>query len=65
MPAAVPSLDEIEATVDRMEARHRDSPLFATYQRLIQRFDNDLSDPRDRALSRAAVLMLLKYERES
>jgi hypothetical protein len=65
MPAAVPSLGEIEATVDRMEARYRDSPLFATYQRLIQRFDHDLSDPRDRALSRAAVLMLLKFERDT
>jgi len=64
MPAAVPNLAEIEATVERMEASYRDSPLFPTYIELRQRFDRDLSDHRDRALSRAAVLMLIKFQRE-
>ena len=64
MPAAVPSLEEIEATVIRMEARYRDHPLFADYLRLRERFDEDLSDVRDRALSRAAALMLIKFQSE-
>ena len=56
-----PSPDEIEATVIRMEARHRDSPLFAAYERLKVRFAEDLGDPRDVALSKAAALMLIKF----
>lgn len=64
MSSAVPSLEEIGATIERMEARYRDSPLFRGYERLKQRFDSDLVDARDRALSKAAALMLIKYESE-
>jgi hypothetical protein len=62
MPGTVPTLEEIEATVVRMEERHRNHPLFASYLRLKHRFDADLSDPRDRALAKSAVL---KYESDS
>ena len=65
MPGTIPSLEEIEATVARMEERYRDHPLFANYLRLRERFDNDLSEARDRALARSAALMLIKYESES
>jgi hypothetical protein len=65
MPDTVPSLEEIEATVARMEERYRDRPLFARYLRLKARFDADLSDPRDRALAKSAALMLIKYEADA
>jgi hypothetical protein len=61
----VPSLEEIEATVARMEERYRSHRLFTDYLRLKQRFDADLSEARDRALARSAALMLIKYESES
>jgi hypothetical protein len=64
MPGTVPSLDEIEATVARMEERYRGHPLFADYVRLKQRFDADLLDARDRALAKSAALMLIKYEND-
>jgi hypothetical protein len=60
----VPELTEIEATVARMEARHAKDPLFPVYERLCRRFANDLSDPRDLALSKAAALMLIKFRTE-
>jgi hypothetical protein len=41
-----------------------DSSLRLLYQRLGQRFDDDLSDERDVLLSRCACLMLLKFMRE-
>jgi hypothetical protein len=62
MPGTVPSLKEIEATVERMEGRYRGHPLFAQYLRLRESFDADLLDPRDRALAKSAALMLIKYE---
>lgn len=65
MSSAIPSLEEIDATIERMEARYRDSPLFRDYERLKQRFDSDLIDARDRALSKAAALMLIKYSTEN
>jgi hypothetical protein len=64
MAAAAPNLGELEATIRRMEARYADHPLFAAYKHLCDRFDADLADPRDRALSRAAALMLIKFETE-
>ena len=64
MPASVPSLEEIEATVARMEERYRAHPLFADYLRLRDRFAADLSDPRDRALAKSAALMLIMYDNE-
>ena len=55
-----PGLPEIQATVQRMEARYAGSPHFSDYLALCHRFDADLEDPRDRALARSAALMLLK-----
>ena len=60
----VPDLAEIEATIARLETRYRDHPAFAAYGRLKPRFDADLAAPRDRALSKAAALMLIKYQAE-
>jgi hypothetical protein len=57
----VPDLDELEATVARMEARYPDHQLFADYKRLCERFAADLTDPRDLALSKSAALMLIKF----
>ena len=62
MPPRVPSLAEIEETVQRMEERYRDHSLFGDYLRLRERFDADLSDARDRALAKSAALMLIKFE---
>lgn len=56
-----PSLEEIEATVKRMEARYGASGYFEAYRRLCERFEADLSDPRDLALAKSAALMLVKY----
>jgi hypothetical protein len=62
-----PTLAEIEATVERLEARLRDSPhestrsLLSTYRKLDARFRADLDNPRDLALSRGAALMLIKF----
>jgi hypothetical protein len=62
--AVVPSQAELEATIARMEARYRDHPSFAAYLKLVERFRADLGDERDRALSRAAALMQIKFESE-
>ena len=63
--AVIPDLAELQATVARMEARFdadpRASGLMASYRDLCARFDADLADPRDIALSRAAALMMIKY----
>jgi len=59
-----PGLPEIQATVQRMEARYAGSPHFSDYLALCHRFDADLEDPRDRALARSAALMLLKQMAE-
>ena len=62
-----PTLQEIEATVDRLEARLEGAAnpatraLTTTYHKLDARFRADLDDPRDLALSRAAALMLIKF----
>lgn len=61
----VPDLAEIEATVARMEAVHRNAPLFAAYLRLCERFAADLANPRDLALARASALMLVKFAGEA
>lgn len=61
-----PRLTEIEATVNRLEERFSASrkpevlALLASYRELDARFRADLVDRRDLALSRGAVLMLLK-----
>ena len=60
----MPSLDEIEATVERMEARFAGSIHFAAYRVLCQRFAADLQDRRDLALAKSAALMLIKQIEE-
>jgi hypothetical protein len=51
---------DLRETVTRMEKRLRAHELFPVYERLIERFEADLSDERDVLVSRAAVLMLLQ-----
>jgi len=64
---ARPMLEVIEATVERLEARLSALPdpevqrLLEAYRKLDARFRADLADPRDLALSRGAVLMLVKF----
>jgi hypothetical protein len=65
-----PTLEDIEATVERLEARLGASPdpevqaLLHRYHKLDARFRADLSDPRDLALSRGAALMLIRFVAE-
>ena len=61
MSGAGPALDEIVATVTRMELRYGASIHFPAYQRLCAQFSADLADPRDLALAKSAALMLIKY----
>ena len=56
----MPSVEEIEATVQRMEARYAGSIHFAAYRALCRRFEADLADRRDLALAKSAALMLIK-----
>lgn len=55
-----PGLEEIEATVRRMEERYAGSALFPAYRALCRRFEADLVDARDLALAKSAALMLIK-----
>ncbi|GLQ54282.1 hypothetical protein [Devosia nitrariae] len=59
-----PDLEELEATVKRMEARWQGAPQFPTYRALCRRFEADLADPRDLALAKSAALMLVKFLNE-
>ena len=65
-----PTLEEIEATVGRLEARlaavrtPETARLLAALHKLDARFRADLADPRDLALSRGAALMLVKFVNE-
>jgi hypothetical protein len=43
-----------------MEERFREHALFLVYERLAERFADDLAEERDVLLSRAAVLMFLQ-----
>ena len=56
----MPSLEDIEATVLRMEARYGGSIHFPAYLVLCRRFESDLEDRRDLALAKSAALMLFK-----
>jgi len=63
-----PGTAELKATIARMEARLDDDPhandLMQSYRDLCTRFAEDLSDPRDVLLSRAAALMMIRYALE-
>ena len=56
----MPTLEEIEATVKRMEARYGGSIHYAAYIALCRRFEADLPDRRDLALARSAALMMIR-----
>jgi hypothetical protein len=62
----IPTLQEIEDTVTRMEERYaalRDptvKTLMAHYREVASRFERELSDRRDSALSKGAALMLIQ-----
>nr|WP_295887540.1 hypothetical protein [uncultured Devosia sp.] len=56
----MPSLEEVEATVQRMEQRYGGSIHFAAYRAVCLRFEVDLDDRRDLALAKSAALMLIK-----
>jgi hypothetical protein len=56
----MPSVEDIEATVQRMEARYADSIHFPAYRVLCLRFEADLDDRRDLALAKSAALMMIK-----
>ena len=64
--AGTPDLTELQATIARMQARFDADPratdLMKRYRDLSIRFEADLADPRDIALSRAAALMMIKYQ---
>ncbi|MGQ7792266.1 hypothetical protein ACUN0C_07650 [Faunimonas sp. B44] len=66
----IPETSEILATIARLEGAFEDHPdpevrrLHALYLKLCRRFEEDLGDARDRALSRAAVLMLIRLQEE-
>lgn len=56
----MPSLAEIEATVERMEQRYAGSIHYHAYRKLCRRFEADLDDRRDLALAKSAALMLIR-----
>ena len=66
MAPETPSLEQLLATVERMEARAsaQNDPSLAElrqlYAELVARFQADLSSPRDVALAKSAALMLLQ-----
>lgn len=68
--AIIPDLIQIKMTVERMERLYSAQKseaaqvLWAAYVKVRARFKIDLADERDIWLSRAAALMLLKYQLE-
>ena len=68
--AIIPDLIQIKMTVERMERLYSAQKseaaqvLWAAYVKVSARFETDLADERDIWLSRAAALMLLKYQLE-
>ncbi|WP_150124884.1 hypothetical protein [Rhizobium phaseoli] len=63
--SSIPTTVELSSTIDRMEGvygRHDEAgTLFDVYEKLCQRFEQDLADERDVLLSKAAALMMIKY----
>ena len=66
--AVSPDPTELQATIARIQARFDAEPratdLMRHYRNLCTRFETDLADPRDIALSRAAALMMIRYQLE-
>ncbi|ANL33098.1 hypothetical protein [Rhizobium phaseoli] len=63
--SSIPTTVELRSTIDRMENVYRcyeeASALFNAYEKLCQRFEQDLADERDVLLSKRAALMMIKY----
>ena len=59
--ATEPTIEELEATIARMEARWRSSSLFDAYEALCLRFEAALADRRDLAVAKSAALMMIKF----
>ncbi|WP_210303362.1 hypothetical protein [Rhizobium aethiopicum] len=53
------------STIVRLEQKYRRydkaTALFAVYEKLCERFEEDLAQERDVLLSKAAALMVIKY----
>ncbi|WP_210200712.1 hypothetical protein, partial [Rhizobium sophoriradicis] len=66
--SSIPTTIELSSTIDRMESVYRRQDearaLFDVYEKLCQRFEQDLADERDLLLSKAAALMMIKYSVE-
>ncbi|MBB2688217.1 MULTISPECIES: hypothetical protein [Rhizobium] len=66
--SSIPTTIELSSTIDRMENVYRRQDearaLFDVYEKLCQRFEQDLADERDLLLSKAAALMMIKYSVE-
>ncbi|WP_141506789.1 hypothetical protein [Rhizobium phaseoli] len=66
--SSIPTTVELRSTIDRMENVYRSheeaSALFNAYEKLCQRFEQDLADERDVLLSKGAALMMIKYWHE-
>lgn len=63
--ASIPTTTELMSTIVRLEQRYRRhdnaTALFAVYEKLCERFEEDLTEERDVLLSKAAALMVIKY----
>ena len=63
--ASIPTTAELMSTIVRLEQRYRRddnaTALFAVYEKLCERFEEDLTEERDVLLSKAAALMVIKY----
>lgn len=66
MTAYSPSIEELRATIDRMEQRlgsfnsTQTNELLGHYWALVAQFEVDLPDERERLLSRGGALMLIQ-----
>lgn len=69
--AIIPEVSQIKTTVARMEKRYSSQKseaaqvMWVAYLKVRARFEADLVDERDIWLSRAAALMMLKYQLEA
>ena len=63
----IPDIAELRSTIERMEARYKASkdpqagPLMEAYGRVAVRYESQLADERDRFLSKASALMMVRF----
>ena len=66
----IPETDQIKATVEHMENHFSvqegegAQSMWQAYIQLAKRFETDLANERDLWISKAAALMMLKYQQE-